>query len=54
MLIIALMLVLNLDQETDDDVVVEGDYTFTDDDVIDELDETLLEEDSEIDIGDMI
>jgi hypothetical protein len=53
-LIIALMSVLNLDQETDDDIVIEVDYTFTDDDVIDELDETLLKEDSEIDIGDMI
>jgi hypothetical protein len=48
------MSVLNLDQETDDDIVIEVDYTFTDDDVIDELDETLLKEDSEIDIGDMI
>ena len=53
-LIIALMTVFNLDQETDVDAVVGGDNTVTDDDIIDEMDDTLLDEEDEIDIGDMI
>lgn len=53
-LIIAIMAVLNIDQEADADKVVQGDNTFTDNDLIEEIDDTLIGEDSEIDIGDMI
>ena len=53
-LIIAIMAVFNIDQETDESTVIEGDNTFNDDDLIEEIDETLIGEDSEIDIGDMI
>jgi len=53
-LIIAIMAVLNIDQETDAGTVVEGDNTVTDYDILNEIDETLIGEDSEIDIGDMI
>jgi len=53
-LIIAIMTVLNMDQETDADTEVQGDNTFTDNDFLGEIDETLIGEDSEIDIGDMI
>ena len=53
-LIIAIMTVLNIDQEADADKVVQGDNTFTDNDLLEEIDDNLIDEDSEIDIGDMI
>jgi hypothetical protein len=53
-LIIAIMTVLNIDQETDAGKVVQGDNTFNDNDLLEEIDDTLIGEDSEIDIGDMI
>jgi len=53
-LIIAIMTVLNFDQETDVGTTVEGDNSVTDYDILDEIDDTLIDEDSEIDIGDMI
>jgi len=53
-LIIAIMTVLNFDQETDAGTTVEGDNSVTDYDILDEIDDTLIDEDSEIDIGDMI
>ena len=53
-LIIAIMTVLNIDQETDAGTEFQGDNTFTDNDLLEEIDDTLLGEDSEIDIGDMI
>ncbi|KYK23820.1 hypothetical protein AYK24_00890 [Thermoplasmatales archaeon SG8-52-4] len=53
-LIISIMTVLNIDQETDIDAVVKGDNTVTNDDIIDEISATLLDENGEIDIGDML
>jgi hypothetical protein len=53
-LIVAIIAVFNIDQETDAGTVIEGDNIVTDDDILNEIDETLIDEDSEIDIGDMI